>query len=422
MIPKFSVSKFGSKFSRQTGIGQLMEDLANLDPGICMLGGGSPALIPEVQSVWREFLSKLTEKGSWESILGKYESPSGKRETLEAIADLLRKESGRPIRTEEIAITGGSQNAFYLLLNFFSGTYEDGIQRRAVFPAVPEYIGYIDQPLEEDSILPLPSLVRETGEHTFRYELDEAGLERLSESSEPLGCVVLSRPSNPTGRIAGEEEIRKILSFAGKKRIPFLLDSAYGFPFPGIVYSEGHRWFYEEGLIQSFSLSKIGLPGVRTGFVLADPKTVSSLNKANAVLNLTGGSLGQYVGLELFTSGAWSSLSKNVILPYYAEKRRLAFSVIEREWAGKFRYQVHESEGAFFLWVRFRGLSKSLTELYSVLKKSGVILVPGRYFYPKSEVNYPFVDECARISFARDDEELSEGLSRIGKVLAGYSN
>ncbi len=53
----FIFSKFGAKFRNQTGIGQLMEDLGNLAPGVSMLGGGSPSLIPEVEEVWLKILN-----------------------------------------------------------------------------------------------------------------------------------------------------------------------------------------------------------------------------------------------------------------------------------------------------------------------------------------------------------------------------
>ncbi|EQA34974.1 aminotransferase, class I/II [Leptospira inadai serovar Lyme str. 10] len=420
MNRKFYTSKFGTKFRRQTGIGQLMEDLGNPGQGVSMLGGGSPALIPEVEEAWKEILSKLTATGSWESILGKYESPSGKEETLEAFAELLQKESGMTISKDQIAITNGSQNAFYLLLNFFSGAFPDGSKRKALFPTVPEYIGYIDQPIEEDSIYSLPAIYKETGIDTFRYELDEESLSKLQESNDSLGCTVLSRPTNPTGRVASEEEIGKLLTFSGKKNIPLLVDNAYGFPFPGIVYGTG-KWFHREGMIQGFSLSKIGLPGVRTGFVLADPEIIASLNKANAVLNLTSGSLGQYVGLEFLKSGVWHSLSKNVVLPYYTRKRSLALATIRREWAGKFDYKIHESEGAFFLWVRVKGLAKSLTELYPILKQEGVVIIPGRYFFPLGGPVDPTSEECARISFAREDMELQDGLRKIGEVFRKFT-
>ncbi|PJZ69976.1 valine--pyruvate transaminase [Leptospira perolatii] len=419
MSSKFLYSSFGSRFERQTGIGQLMEDLANIEPGTCMLGGGSPALIPEVLESWREITSKFTKEKSWDSILSTYESPSGKQETLEALANLLSSETGAKITKENLIITNGSQNAFYILINFFSGLYPDGTKRNVFFPSVPEYIGYIDQPIEPNSITSLPALESVTGEDSFRYELDSEGLKKTATKSGLLGCAVLSRPTNPTGRVATEDEVLTIAEFCSDQKIPFFLDNAYGSPFPKIEFKKTD-WVHREGMVQSFSLSKVGLPGVRTGFILANPDLISAVSKANAVINLTSGSLGQYIGLEFLRSGEWRRLSKEFILPYYEKKRDLAIRAIRREWRGKLDYLIHESEGAFFLWVKFKGLKKGISYLYSTLKKAGVIVVPGTHFYPKGLEELPSGDDCVRISFAREDHELEEGIRRIASVLQEY--
>ena len=45
-------SKFGERFTRPTGARQLMDDLGDAlsgDRSICMLGGGNPAHIPELE-------------------------------------------------------------------------------------------------------------------------------------------------------------------------------------------------------------------------------------------------------------------------------------------------------------------------------------------------------------------------------------
>ncbi|EMJ99954.1 MULTISPECIES: pyridoxal phosphate-dependent aminotransferase [unclassified Leptospira] len=416
MDQDFLFSKFGAKFRNQTGIGQLMEDLGNLSPGVSMLGGGSPSLIPEVEEVWKKILNKFTATGAWDSILGKYETPTGKEETLEILASLLSSETGTSISKEQIAITNGSQNAFYLLLNFYSGKFEDGSFKKIFLPVLPEYIGYLDQPLNPDSFT--YSFAKEivTGEDGFRYELDSSSFDTITDD---LGCAVLSRPTNPTGRVAKKEELELILKFARSRKIPFLLDNAYGFPFPGIVYSD-ERLFHSEGMIQSFSFSKIGLPGVRTGFVLGDPEVVKTLNKANAVLNLAGGNLGQYIALEFVRSGEWFRLSRDIVKPYYLKKREVAISSIRREWKGKLKYRIHDSEGAFFLWVQFIGLRKNISELYPILKEKGVIIVPGKYFYPVTNSGVSYGEDSIRISFAREDSEIQEGIRKIGEILSTY--
>lgn len=130
-------STFGRKFSEQTGIGQLMDDLGSFHPGSCLLGGGNPAFIPEVTDVWKEIVSKQIESGVIQKIIGSYESPSGIPELRETIALILSEESGTKITEDQIAITNGSQNAFYFLLNFFSGNFGNGQRKKIFFPFFP---------------------------------------------------------------------------------------------------------------------------------------------------------------------------------------------------------------------------------------------------------------------------------------------
>ncbi|EMF79721.1 aminotransferase, class I/II domain protein [Leptospira weilii serovar Topaz str. LT2116] len=174
-------------------------------------------------------------------------------------------------------------------------------------------------------------------------------------------------------------------------------------------------------MIQVFSLSKLGLPGVRTGFVLGDSKTIAMLRKANSVINLTSASPGQFIALDLFRSGRWKDLCEKVILPFYHKKSVFAQEVILKNWSSKVDYRIHQSEGAFFLWIWVKNLSLPVNDLYPILKKAGVIIVPGETFFPGADPNWSHRQECFRLSFVRENKEIEEGILRIGKVLEKFS-
>ena len=56
------LSRFGKKFSGQSGIVELMEDLGsalNENPDMLFMGGGNPGRIPQVEAVFKERLEKL---------------------------------------------------------------------------------------------------------------------------------------------------------------------------------------------------------------------------------------------------------------------------------------------------------------------------------------------------------------------------
>ena len=145
-------SLFGDKFTRHSGITRLMEDLNDglRTPGAIMLGGGNPAQIPEMNSYFKHLLAEMLESGKVSEALCNYDGPQGKNELLVALADMLRNELGWDIAPQNIALTNGSQSAFFYLFNLFAGRRADGTTRKVLFPLTPEYIGYADSVLEDD--------------------------------------------------------------------------------------------------------------------------------------------------------------------------------------------------------------------------------------------------------------------------------
>ena len=53
---------------------------------------------------------------------------------------------------------------------------------------------------------------------------------------ESIGAICVSRPTNPTGNVLTDAEVYQLTDLARSHGIPFILDSAYGLPFPGIVF------------------------------------------------------------------------------------------------------------------------------------------------------------------------------------------
>ena len=124
-----NISRFGRKISEASGISRLMDDLGHslaAGPDMLMLGGGNPAHIPEVQEHFRESVQRLLANGDeFERAIGNYDPPQGNKEFIEAIARLLADEFGWDIEAKNIALTNGSQSAFFILFNMFAGAFED---------------------------------------------------------------------------------------------------------------------------------------------------------------------------------------------------------------------------------------------------------------------------------------------------------
>src|SRR5689334_13701480 len=130
-------SNFGKKFTQATGASQLMLDLgvATQNPGTLMLGGGNPAIIPEVESAFRTELRRIAgDQTEFARFAGRYSGPEGERRFREAVAAQLSVDLDAEIKPENVALTAGSQNAFFMLFNLFSGPTPAGEVGKILLP------------------------------------------------------------------------------------------------------------------------------------------------------------------------------------------------------------------------------------------------------------------------------------------------
>lgn len=407
---KFSI--FGEKVKRDSGIKSLMDDLGNamaVKKDMLMLGGGNPAHIPEVQAIFRKSMENILNDGtSFEECIGNYDAPQGNARFIDDMVAMLKREYGWDIGPENIMLTNGSQSAFFLLFNIFSGPFPDGSFKKILLPLTPEYIGYSDAGYgTEEVFTSIRPEIHFEEDNIFKYHIDFENL----EVGEDIGAICVSRPTNPTGNLIADEEVEKLIELASEKDIPLIIDNAYGAPFPGIVFDEIVP-FWNENIIMCFSLSKLGLPGVRTGIVLASSKVIAALSQINAVMNLAPGSVGAALAGELVRTGEIINVSKNIIQPYYKNKADFAVNLFRKHLHG-IDFFIHKPEGAIFLWIWFRGIKISSYELYKRLKERGVLVVSGHYFFPGLEEPWQHRDECIRVTYSQSNEVVEQGIKII---------
>lgn len=407
------LSLFGEKLTEKSGILALMDDLGRALSGSerkYMLGGGNPAHVGEVNAVWRARMHEILEsEDEFERMLANYDTPQGNPRFLEALAGLLRREFGWRITSDNIAVTNGSQTAFFLLFNMLAGAGADGRRRKILFPLMPEYIGYADQSSHPEDFVTYRPKIEEIDEHTFKYHVDFGRL----EIDEDVSAICVSRPTNPTGNVLTDEELATLDRLAREREIPLIVDNAYGTPFPNIIF-EDVRPMWNPNTVVGMSLSKIGLPSARTGILIANGQLASAVSAGNAVLSLANTSVGQIITYPLLENGELLRLANEVIRPFYESKRDLALGWIE-EFFQDIDYAVHKSEGSIFLWMWFRRMEVTTKELYERLKRRNVIVVPGEYFFYGLTERWDHTTQCIRLNYSRSIEEVREGLRIIAE-------
>ena len=393
-----------------------MEDLnAGIsDPDALMLGGGNPANIPALQQEFKQVLQKMVDDDSLCRAMGNYDGPQGHDGFRAVLADYLAQRCGWQISADNIALTNGSQNAFFYLFNIFAGEYADNTNGKILLPLAPEYIGYCDAPISPDAFCAAQPEISITNSGFFKYSLDRGAIEKIL-STENIKAICASRPTNPSGNMLTDAEVDYLYQLARSADIPLILDYAYGAPFPGIVFTE-QKPFYAPGCIACLSLSKLGLPGTRCGIVVADAEIITLINRLNGVINLAPGGIGASVGKELILQGKLDQLCRQQVKPFYRAKIDYCVQALRARLSAD-ELRIHQPEGGFFLWLWFPQLNISSFELYQRLKAEKLIVVSGHYFFPGLEVDWPHSQQCLRINVARDQQSIDQASSILERCL-----
>lgn len=406
------LSAFGEKFAASSGIVQLMDDLGialNENPDALFMGGGNPARIPHVEKCYQQTLQEILDDPDLRhNMLGIYQSPQGDLEFRTEIANYLNSQFNWPLSARNISVCNGSQSAFFLIFNMLAGAMSDGRQRQIHLPLAPEYLGYADSGLSENFFRATKPGIELLDNHLFKYRIDFEQL-TLNESTAAL-CV--SRPTNPTGNVLTDQEIGKLDALALQHDIPLIIDGAYGLPFPNILFSEASP-HWNENTILLLSLSKLGLPGARTGIIVANEEFSRALSNANTISSLACGTLGPAIGKRLLANNTLDPLCKEHIQPFYAQRAQRYVDLFRDLMNPELPYRVHKPEGAFFLWLWLDQLPISSHELYQRLKARNVLVVPGEPFFVGLDSSWPHARQCLRISYAQDENSVRRGFEII---------
>ena len=392
-------------------------DALNVNPDLIFMGGGNPASIPSVEaSLMSHFGTLADDQFSLRKMLGIYQSPQGDEQFRRSLVDFFNQDCDWEVDESQIAICNGSQSAFFILFNMLAGETIEGRRRFIDLPLCPEYLGYADLGIEGDLFRSVKPRVEILAENRFKYFIDFDAF----KPDQDTAAIALSRPTNPTGNVATAEEVTRLQQMASELDIPLILDGAYGAPFPNIIFSES-GFELTDNTVLVLSLSKLGLPGVRTGIVVGPAKLMEHFSHANTLSALAAGNLGPALAQRLLDSGDLQHLSQKEVQPFYRDKMQFAVSYIDDR-LKCVPYYLHSPEGAIFLWLWFENLPISSSELYRRLKSRGVLIVPGEEFFVGLEDReWPHRHQCIRLTYGLDAERLTAGIDILAdEVLKAY--
>ncbi len=419
LIMNLPLSQFGQQMSQLTGVRAIMKDIietlrSSAGKEFINLSAGNPVILPEVEQLWRDCTADLLASKEYGEVVCRYGSSQGYAPLIEAIVKDFNSRYGLNLSDRNILITPGSQSLYFYGANSFGGYTTEGKLRQIVLPLSPDYTGYGGVSLTPEALVAYkPTLDIDTANHRFKYRPDFSQLQITKET----GCVIFSRPCNPTGNVLSDDEVSKITSLARAYDIPVLIDSAYAPPFPALNFTSMTPQF-GDNIIHCMSLSKVGLPGERIGIAIGEPKFINILESFQTNAAIHSSRYGQAIAARAINSGRLAEIAINIIRPHYQKKLEILATTLDAQMPKNCAWFLHQGEGAIFAWLWLQDLPVTDWEFYQELKQVGVIVVPGSTFFPGLREDWEHKKQCLRISLTATESEIAEAMKRLAKAIS----
>ncbi|MFY9315363.1 MAG: pyridoxal phosphate-dependent aminotransferase [Burkholderiales bacterium] len=212
--------------------------------------------------------------------------------------------------------------------------------------------------------------------------------------------LILGSPSNPTGTVVAEAEIRKIARFVADRRGVLIADEIY----QGLSYGAAPATALglpgEVAVVNSFS-KYFCMTGWRLGWVVLPQKRMRDFEKLAQHLFICAPSVAQHAALACFSPDSLKIFEQRRL----EFQRRRDFLIPELERAG-LRIPVPPS-GAFYLYAQCPTGSRRFA--LNLLEREAVAATPGIDFGGNATQRY------LRFAYTRGMADLEEAAARIAR-------
>ena len=311
----------------------------------------------------------------------------------EAIAGHYQSRFSRTIPPERIAVTAGASGG---LLTAAALYVDAGDEVLVPDPGYPGYRHFVRAFEGIAKALPVSAATN------FQPTLD---MVRAAWGPRTKG-LLLGSPSNPTGTLIGENELKGIAAFIAERGGVLLVDEIY----QGLVYG-AEPWSAaglpgEVVLINSFS-KYFCMTGWRLGWVVLPEGAVRGFEKLAQHLFISAPSAAQHAAIAAFLPESLSILEqrrrefekrKNFLLPAL---KRAGLAV------------PAEPHGAFYIYADCGGDARAYAR--DLLEKEGVAATPGVDFGANGTQRH------VRFAYTRSMNDLEEAVRRIARFASSPS-
>lgn len=368
-------------------------------PGMISFAGGFPNPETFPTELIRKIVDDILKRDGPQAL--QYGITEGYPPLRESVADRMNKK-GMDVSKDNILITSGSQQVIDLMGKMFidpgdivvvsAPTYLAALTSFNAYQAAFESI-----PIDKDNM---------------RMDLFEDKIKKLARRGRPPEIVyVLPNFHNPAGVTMPEKSRKRLIDLASDYDLIVLEDDPYselrysGEPIPPV------KSFDDEGrVVYMGTFSKILAPGLRTGWLVADPEILRKLVIAKQSTDVCTNVLSQRIAHEYMVQGHIDSQIEK-IKKIYGRKLDLMLKGLEEYAPSEIKWV--RPQGGMFLWVTLPETIDSGDLLAKALKKR-VAFVTGKAFFvdPRDGKN------AMRLNFTHPaDDMITEGLKRLGSVM-----
>ena len=385
-----------SSFAQTLQASDIAELLALTEkPEVISFAGGLPApeLFPieEMKKVDEAIYNEEGRKAV------QYGTTEGYVPLREEICKRMKDKFFVDCKPEDVVVTTGSQQALFILAQILVD------KDQTILMESPSYMGAI---MAFDPVGPKYTEVPTDDQGIVPEEL-----EKILAADDSIRMIyVIPEFQNPTGITWPVERRKAFMDIVNKYEVVVLEDDPYGEIRYDIEKLPSLKSMDTQGKVVFLgSFSKIFMPGLRLGWIVANPEIIDKFVKFKQAVDLGTSTFGQRQAayfLKMFDMEA--HIAK--ITALYAKRRDLMYQSMEKYFPEGVTFTY--PKGGLFTWVTLpEGMDAK--ELMPKCLAKDVAYVPGGIFYPNGGNANHF-----RLNYSNMPEDrIVEGIKRLGDVL-----
>ena len=371
-------------------------------PGIISLAGG----FPDTRTFGEEAFHEISKNVAADSAQALQYGPTAGLEGIkDVIVDVMEAE-GTQARQEDVFITTGAQQGLDLVGKVF---LDEG---DAVLCEGPTYAGALNafaayRPrvihAQTDRAGMMPSVAREALKKARRQGVHVKFI------------YTVPNFQNPTGVTLAAERRRELLEIAREYDLVIIEDNPYGMlrfegeALPTIAALEQESGPEADRVVYLGTFSKIFAPGVRLGWVHAQPGILHKINIGKQGADLCSSNLSQMLIYAYFQNADWRAYVKRLTTIY--KERRDAMLDSLAEFMPKEVNWTHP-QGGLFVWATLPTYIDATAMLPRAVSKN-VAYVPGEGFYAGGAGK-----NCMRLNFSFvEPQKIRRGIEILAEVI-----